>query len=36
MPQEEQYWYCWEVLTGAPQMKKVASLPKHFEGRKPA
>jgi hypothetical protein len=35
MPQKEQYWYCWEVLTDTPQMKKVGSLPKHFQGRRP-
>ena len=35
MPQEEQHWYCREVLAGAPQMRKVRSLPKHLEGREP-
>ena len=35
MPQEEQHWYCRGVLAGAPQMRKVGSLPKHLEGRAP-
>jgi hypothetical protein len=33
--QREQHWYCWEGLTATPQMKRVGSLPRHFQGRKP-
>ena len=33
MPQQEQHWFCWEALSATPDMRKVASLPKHFAGR---